>query len=148
MGIDRAPVSTNSTTKPRRTRVGLATSPLYVIPAILVAIMPKCPLCVGIYASVLASVGLQVQPWKYVRTGSIALLFLALFLMAYRARRRHRYGPLIIGLMATVALLLGKFLFQSPLLTFLSLGLFFAASVWSTVFGGGSHSRRNLVSSP
>lgn len=62
---------------------------------------------------------------------SILSLVLAVTALGYRARGRYGYGPLIVGIMAAVALILGKFVFDWSVLVFGAVVVLVVASIWN-----------------
>jgi hypothetical protein len=76
-------------------------------PGVGVSLLPKlaCPACLPAYAGVLFSVGLGfLIGTAYLLPLTIAFLLLALVVMAFRARVRRGYRPLLVGLVASVYL--------------------------------------------
>src|SRR5258708_40092010 len=89
---------------------------LLAMPGIGVALLPKlfCPLCWPLYAAVVSSVGLGFligTTYLLPITGSFLVITLAV--LGFRARQRHGYGPLVVGVLASAAVLIGKFYFES-----------------------------------
>jgi hypothetical protein len=83
--------------------------PLPVLPAILLLILPKCPLCLGAWFGLFGAVGVSswiVAAWGLPLAG--ALVTIAFAALAVRAFRNHDLRPLVPGLLAAVALLAGK----------------------------------------
>ena len=106
-----------------------------VLPGIGVSLMPKliCPLCWPAYAGLLSALGLG-----FLISARNLLLVTALFLMfavtalAFRARLRRGYGPAVMGVLASAAVLVGKFYFESPVMAYVAIGALIAASVWNS----------------
>ena len=106
-----------------------------VLPGIGVSLMPKliCPLCWPAYAGLLSAVGLG-----FLINARNLLVFTALFLvlavtaLAFRARRRRGYGPALVGVAASAAVLIGKFYLESPAIAYTAVCLLIAASVWNS----------------
>ncbi|MDQ6996300.1 MAG: hypothetical protein Q9M82_02430 [Mariprofundus sp.] len=96
-----------------------------------------CPACWPAYAGLMSSMGLGFllkTTWLLPLT-MITLVFV-LASLAFRARARRGYGPFILGLLGSSALLIGRFVFTSG--TAISVwtidggaGLLVAASVWN-----------------
>ena len=63
---------------------------------------------------------------------TIVFLSVAIGALAVGARRRHGFGPLVLGLAASILLLTGKFALESKTAMYASAGLLFAASVWNS----------------
>ena len=61
-----------------------------------------------------------------------SFLIVAVIALAFRARQRRGYGPGIVGLGASVCILLGKFYLESPITMYAALGVLVAASVWNS----------------
>jgi len=73
-----------------------------------------CPVCWPVYAGLLSSMGLGFllkTTWLLPLT-MITLVFVMASL-AFRARARRGYGPFILGLLGSGALLVGQFIFIS-----------------------------------
>lgn len=105
-------------------------------PSIGVSLLPKlaCPLCWPAYAGLLSSVGLGfLVGTAYLLPLTIAFLLLALVAMAFRARVRRGYRPLVLGLIASVGVVAGKFVWDSRLMLYGAVGLLILASIWNTL---------------
>ena len=66
--------------------------------SVLVAVLPKCPLCAAAHTALLGSMGLggvASAPWM--RWLAAALVVLAVGLLARGAHRRRGYGPFALG---------------------------------------------------
>ncbi len=108
---------------------------LLALPGVGVSILPKlaCPACWPAYAGLLASVGLGfLISVVYLLPLTAAFLALALGVMAFRAKKRHGYGPSLLGLFAATAILLGKFVWESTPTLYGAVGLLVIASLWNS----------------
>ncbi len=107
---------------------------LVAIPGVGVSLLPKlaCPFCWPAYAGLLSSLGLGfLISAKYLLAITAAFLVLALGALAFRAKHRHGYGPFVVGLVAAVGVLMGKFAWESNPLLYGAVGLLVIASVWN-----------------
>ncbi len=108
---------------------------LLALPGVSVSMLPKlaCPACWPAYAGLLASVGLGfLISAVYLLPLTAAFLALALGTMAFRAKKRHGYGPFLLGLVAVTAVLLGKFVWESNLTSYGAVGLLVITSLWNS----------------
>jgi hypothetical protein len=51
--------------------------------------------------------------------------------MAFRAKKRHGYGPFLLGLVAAIGVLLGKFSWESNPTMYGAVGLLVVSSLWN-----------------
>jgi len=105
---------------------------LAFLPAAGTALLPKltCPACWPAYAAVLSSLGLgfvDYTPWLLPATAVFIVITLAL--IAWRPRRGYR--PLVLGIGAGAAVLIGKFLFDSEIAVYTGIALLAGASAWN-----------------
>jgi mercuric ion transport protein len=116
-------------------RLGGWRSSLATMPGIAFAFLPNlvCPACWAAYAGLLSALGLGflLGP-DYLLPLTAALLTLAVGALALRARRLRRYGPLVVGLAAAIAVLAGKFAFDSETAMYGGIAGLVAASIWNT----------------
>jgi mercuric ion transport protein len=104
------------------------------LPALLVSLLPNlsCPACWPTHGAALGAFGLG-----YVSTGiwllplTIVSLLVVLWGFAASAIARRGYGPLLMGLAAAFALVIGKFFLNSNTLWFAGLALLIFASFWN-----------------
>lgn len=107
---------------------------LMPLPGVGVSMLPKliCPACWPAYAGLLSSIGLGfLASTVYLLPLTAGFLFLALGALAFRARKRRGYSPLVLGVFAAGAVLLGKFVWESHPATYSAIGLLVIASVWN-----------------
>jgi hypothetical protein len=108
---------------------------LFALPGIGVSLLPKvaCPLCWPAYGGLLGSVGLGfLLSATYLPLVTGAFLVTAVAALGYRARGRRGYGPLTLGLAASVVILTFKFVIEFSAGTYLGVGLLILASLWNT----------------
>jgi hypothetical protein len=107
---------------------------LLALPSVGVSLLPKlaCPLCWPAYAGLLSSVGLGfLVSAAYLLPVTAAFLVIALGAMAFKANSRHGYSPFLLGIVATVGVLLGKFRWESNPTMYGAVGLLVIASLWN-----------------
>ena len=107
---------------------------LLSLPGIGLSALPKlaCPVCWPAYAGLLSSMGLGfLISAAYLLPLTIAFLTLALAALAFRARKRRGLGPFLIGLVAAMGILLGKFVWESNVTVYRGVGMLVVASVWN-----------------
>jgi mercuric ion transport protein len=105
-----------------------------MFPGIGVSLLPKlaCPACWPAYAGLLSSVGLGfLISTTYLLPLTSAFLLLALSAMAIKAKTRRGYGPLVLGVLASVGVVAGKFVWESGPLMYGAVGLLVVASAWN-----------------
>jgi len=91
-----------------------------------------CPACWTALAGLLSALGLGFLLSNAVTLAfTAAFLFVALFALGFRARRRRGYTPLLVGLAAALLVLTGKFLLVSLAVMYTGGGLLILASVWN-----------------
>ena len=105
-----------------------------VLPAIGIAVMPKvvCPLCWPAYAGVLSAAGLTfLMEDRWLLPITAVFLMAALGALAWRARSRRGYGPLGVGAVSTVGVLVGKFMMDSIVAVYLAIAALVVACIWN-----------------
>jgi len=107
---------------------------LLALPSVGASMLPKlaCPACWPAYAGLLSSVGLGflISAVYLLQLTAVSLL-LAVAALAFRANKRRGYGPFAVGLVAGIAVLVGKFAWESNLTMYSALGLLVIASLWN-----------------
>ena len=107
---------------------------LLTMPGIGVALLPKliCPLCWPFYAGIVSSIGLGfLIGTTYLLPITTAFLVLTLAVLGFRAKQRRGYGPLLLGLVASASVLLGKFYFESIRTAYGGAALLVVAALWN-----------------
>jgi len=106
-----------------------------MLPTVGVALLPKltCPACWPTYAGLMSSLGIGfVDYTPYLVPFTLVFLAISLSTMIYRAKSRHGYGPLLLGLFAGAVLMVGKFVYDSDTAMYAGLVILVAASLWNT----------------
>jgi mercuric ion transport protein len=107
---------------------------LLALPGLGISMLPKlaCPACWPAYAGLLSSVGLGfLISTVYLLPLTALFLALALGALAFRASKRHGYGPFLLGVVAAIGVLLGKFVWESNPAMYGAVGLLVIASLWN-----------------
>ena len=108
---------------------------LAVVPSLVLSLLPRlaCPTCWPVYAGALGAMGLGLlMSTTYLLPITGVSLLVALGALAWRACSRRRYGPLVVGLLASAVLMVGKFAFESDAAMYAGVGGLLAASIWSS----------------
>ncbi len=106
-----------------------------LLPAAGLAMLPKltCPACWPAYAGLLSSFGIGFTNYTpYLMPLTATFLFISVLALAYRAKHRRGYGPFVLGVMSALAILVGKFGYDSDPSMWVGLGALVVASVWNT----------------
>lgn len=104
-----------------------------VIPAVGIALLPKlvCPFCWSLYTGLLGAIGINfVNYTPYLLPLLFVFLVITTSTLAIQAGDRTGYGPALAGLLSSVAILLGKFQYESSLLTYAGISGLILAVVW------------------
>ena len=104
------------------------------LPGLGVALLPKvvCPLCWPAYAGLLSAAGLTfLMEDRWLFPISVALLAVALVALGWRADARRGYGPLLLGALAAVAIVAGKFAIASTSAVYTGVTILVVACVWN-----------------
>ncbi len=107
---------------------------LAFVPGVGAAFLPvgTCPACWPAYAGVLGSLGLGfLLNSTFLLPVTMGFLGLALFALAFRARTRRGYGPLMLGMASVGLILTFKFAYASAPFVYAGLLGLVAASVWN-----------------
>ena len=102
------------------------------IPMSALAALPVCPACYPAYAGVLSALGLGALANTAAQTALTGvLLSAALIALLYRASSRRGLGPFTIGALATLVVLVSKFVLGLDEGTYVGVGVLVLASVWN-----------------
>ena len=107
---------------------------LMTVPSVGISLLPKlaCPFCWPAYAGLLSSVGLGfLISARYLLPLTAAFLVIAVGALAFRANRRHGYGPFAFGLFASMGVLVGKFWWESNPTMYAAVAVLVVVSVWN-----------------
>lgn len=103
---------------------------LGVVPFLATAALPKCPLCLMATFSWVGLGALIQAEWVFPLT--MLFLSVALSILAFHAGRRRGYGPLLVGVVAALAILFGKTVADAKLSTYAGMTLMILASLWNS----------------
>ncbi len=107
---------------------------LLMVPAVGASLLPKliCPVCWPAYAGIVSSLGLGfLIGTAYLLPVTAAFLVVSTGALAFRARQRRGYAPFWTGSVATTVVLVGKFRFDSLVVTYAGIMLLVAVSIWN-----------------
>jgi mercuric ion transport protein len=106
-----------------------------VAPGIGVALLPKllCPLCWPAYAGLVTTLGMGfLISERYLFWVTALFLLAAVGALAFRAEQRRGYGPSLLGLTGTAAVLMCKFALDAKPGVYYGLVLLITASLWNS----------------
>lgn len=107
---------------------------LALLPPVGLALLPNiaCPACWPAYAAVLSSLGIGFLPSnRYLFPLTLAFLAFYLGMLAWDARKRQRLGPLVLGGLASILLVAGRFVIDSNTALYAGITLLVTASIWN-----------------
>lgn len=106
-------------------------SAVAALPGLGAAALPACPACWPLYAGVASAAGAGfLLDTRLQLPLTVALLSVAVASLGYRARVRRGFGPLALGLGASVVLVAGKFLLNVPPVAYVGGATLVAAALW------------------
>jgi protein SCO1 len=89
------------------------------VASFIVALLPKCSLCLGAYASALGAAGLQLAPYRsWLLPVALILVLLHIVTMGRRRSRSRRLAPLVVSVTGALALIAGSVVGLMPALSF------------------------------
>ncbi len=98
--------------------------------SVAVLLMPKCPMCVAGYASVLAVLGISTDRYRSVIVPCVVLLFCIAAAFFVRSAVHHgRLGASLLGLVGAASIVLGKAVVENSYMMLVGLGVLLAAFV-------------------
>jgi len=107
---------------------------LAVLPGAAIALLPvaHCPACLGAYFAVLSALGLGFLVTEHVLAPLIALfLVLGLGTVAWSTRSHRRFGPLVVTLVGSAAVVVGRLIWSLPAMLYGGVALLIAAALWN-----------------
>ena len=92
-----------------------------------------CPACWPAYAGAASSlgVGFTLNAGFLLPLAGL-LLVLSLFALGYRARTRRGYGPLALGTVGALGVVVGKLFLSAEALSYVALAAIVAAGIWNS----------------
>jgi hypothetical protein len=92
-----------------------------------------CPICSPACAALLSSLGLGSLATTYLLAITIGFLAVAVAALARGGSSRRGFSPFLIGIIAALGVLGGKFWLHSDLTTYVAVGLLVVASIWNAI---------------
>ena len=117
---------------PQTRKVGFIT-----LPAVVVSLLPvlACALCWPAYAALLSSLGLGfLGSSTYLMPLTAGLLAVAVGGLCLQIKSAG-YGPFVLGVLSGSAIVAGKFMIDSSVMSYVGIGLLVIASAWTLVPG-------------
>ncbi|MBN9659086.1 MAG: hypothetical protein J0H49_12955 [Acidobacteria bacterium] len=107
----------------------------FAVPGVVLSVLPfgGCPACWPLYAGLLTTLGLGfLLSSVYLLPLTALFLFLSVAVLTFQARARRGYGPFVLGLIAAMGILWGKFSLESNVLAYAGVGLLIGSSLWNS----------------
>ncbi len=107
---------------------------LAMLPAVGGALLPKltCAACWPAYTALLGALGIEFADYTpYLLPVTVAALAVALFGLGWRAHARRGYAPLLVGIAASVVILVGKFGLDNDTAAYIGAAALIGATVWN-----------------
>ncbi len=115
----------------RSGRTGVAVSLLTAAVALLPSV--SCPACWPVYAGLLSALGVPVlMSREALFPTTLVALCVAVFVIGFRATRRHGYGPFVLSLISAMMIVVGKFILEWDVIAYLGVAMLVFASVWNS----------------
>ena len=104
---------------------------LLTISSALFAVAPKCPICFLAYFGVFGVATASAPVYRaWLPPITTLWLGLTIAMLAFQRRGKRRYGPAIMGFVAALLLLTGKFVVDSQVMTFAGIVVLLGAAVY------------------
>jgi len=100
------------------------------IPVAGLAALPACPACYPLYAGVLSSLGVTLDPGAHLAL-TAGLIAIALGALAFRARARRGHAPLALGAAAALLIAGGKIVLGIDAVVYGGAALLITAGIWN-----------------
>lgn len=110
---------------------------LAVVPTVFIALLPKltCPACWPAYTAILSSMGVGfVNYTPYLFPLTTIFLVVAILALYYQATIQKQYMPFIIGFVASLIILVSKFVFNNNFIMYFGLAILMVASLWNVKY--------------
>jgi hypothetical protein len=105
------------------------------LPAVVSGLFPTlvCPGCWPTYTAFLSALGLPFIPTgDYLFPVTGGFLAIAVIALAFGRRRSHRSGPLLLGVIGSVVVVVGRFLLAVQAVAYMGAVLLLGASMWNS----------------
>lgn len=118
------------------------------LPALAIALLPKCPACLGAYLAFASGLGLgRLRPGP-VWAVAIAGTLLALALLGVAARRRRRVSGFVVACAGAALTLGGRALDLRPALLLTGVALLYAGALWTYMARPAARAARTCCGVP
>ncbi len=105
------------------------------IPTIIFALLPKliCPFCWPIYTGILGTIGINfINYTPYLFPLLTIFLILTVLGLVLGARSNKQYGPVYLGGLSSLFILIGKFLYETDMLIYIGLTGLILSVIWQS----------------
>src|SRR6266550_9545026 len=104
---------------------------LMTVSSILLAVAPKCPVCFLAYFGIFGVATASVSTYRaWLPPITAVWLALTVAMLAFQRRGQRRYGPALLGLLASLTILVGRFGLNDQAFVYTGISALVVAVVW------------------
>jgi len=105
---------------------------LLAVGSALLALAPKCPVCFLAYFGIFGVAASSASAYRaWLPPITAVWLLLTVAMLAFRTDGKRRYGPIALGVVASLSVFAGKFIVASQLMLYAGIGALIIAAGWS-----------------
>jgi hypothetical protein len=103
------------------------------ISSVLLAVAPKCPICFLAYFGIFGVATTSVSAYQaWLPPVTAVWLALTIALLAFRAGRLRKYGPLGLAIAAGLSVFAGRFIIENHFILYAGMAALLVAAGWSS----------------
>jgi hypothetical protein len=106
---------------------------LLTISSALLVVAPKCPVCFLAYFGIFGVTTTSISAYQaWLPAVTAVWLALTITLLAFRAARMRKYGPLALAAAGGLSVFAGKFIIENHFMLYAGIAALLVAGVWSS----------------